>query len=168
MGDATDTCRARVTRRDAVVQRLIEGLAASDAIEGAYLGGSLASGRADALSDIDIGLAAACGRSDEAWTVAQGLALEPGPPRRAIEGAWPGTRLLACLYSADNYPPIGLELDIAVSSLRDVDSQTLFAPQRVVCDRHGRLRAELASIPPAPTAVDTAVTVPPLPWWPAG
>jgi hypothetical protein len=120
--------------------------------EGAFLGGSLASGRADEYSDVDLAVVAAPGREDEAWELRADVAAVPGRPLRVLERSWPGARMVACLYSAEEFPPLGLEVDVAFVALDDVGAAMPYAPARVVADRSGRVAEALASVPDAPTA----------------
>jgi hypothetical protein len=115
------------------------------------VGGSLAAGRADDFSDVDLAVVAAEGREEEAWALRGDLAAVPGPPLRTLERSWPGARMVACLYGPQAYPPLGLEVDIAFCALAEVDAPMPYAPSRVVFDRSGRLAGALAGVPSAPT-----------------
>ncbi len=119
--------------------------------EGAFLGGSLASGRADEYSDVDLAAVAAPGREDEAWELRSEVAAVAGLPLRVLERSWPGARMVACLYSAEEFPPVGLEVDVAFVALADVGAAMPYAPARVVADRSGRVAEALASVPVTPT-----------------
>jgi predicted nucleotidyltransferase len=144
---------------EAVVERLVERLRGEPAVEGAFLGGSLAAGRADDLSDVDLAVVAAEGREEEAWGLRGKLAGVPGPPLRTLERSWPGARMIACLYGPEAYPPLGLEVDIAFATLAEVAAPMPYAPARVVLDRTGRVAEALEAVPAAPTAAFLASEV---------
>jgi hypothetical protein len=140
-----------MSRLETVVQGLVARLRSEPSVEGAFLGGSLAAGRADDLSDVDLAVVATEGGEDEAWGLRADLAAVPGPPLRTLERSWPGARLLACLYGPQAYPPLGLEVDLAFCALAEVDAPMPYAPSRIVLDRSGRLARALAGVPAAPT-----------------
>jgi hypothetical protein len=140
-----------MSRLETVVEGLVERLQGEPSVAGAFLGGSLAAGRADDLSDVDLAVVAVEGREEEAWGLRGDLAAIPGPPLWTLERAWPGARMVACLYSPQTYPPLGLEVDIAFCALAEVDAPMPYAPTRIVLDRSGRLARALAAVPTAPT-----------------
>ena len=143
--------RDGMSKLETVVQGLVERLQRERSVEGAFLGGSLAAGRADDFSDVDLAVVAAEGGEEEAWGLRGDLAAIPGPPLRTLERAWPGARMVACLYGPQAYPPLGLQVDIAFCALAQVDAPMPYAPSRVVFDRSGRLARALAGVPAAPT-----------------
>jgi hypothetical protein len=144
---------------ETVVQALVERLQREPAVEGAFLGGSLAAGRDDEFSDVDLAVVAAEGREEEAWALRDALVSVPGPPLRTLERSWPGARLVACLYGPEAYPPLGLEVDLAFSALAEVGAPMPYAPARVLLDRSGRVTRALESVPAAPTEVFLAQEV---------
>ena len=140
-----------MSKLETVVRGLVGRLRDERSIEGAFLGGSLAAGRADDFSDVDLAVVAAEGHEEEAWELRADLTLVPGPPLRTLERAWPGARMVACIYGSQAYPPLGLEVDIAFCALAEVDAPMPYAPSQVVLDRSGRLARALAGVPSAPT-----------------
>ena len=148
-----DPAEDSAARLDSLVDLLAGSIADRPFLEGVFVGGSLAAARADAFSDIDLGLVAPDERNERAlWRAVVTLAAVPGVPQRTLERAWPGVRMLACLYSAADHPPLGLEVDLLVSTLANVGAQMPDGPSRVVFDRSGRLAAALAAVPAAPPA----------------
>jgi predicted nucleotidyltransferase len=74
---------------ETVVEGLVEGLQGERSVEGAFLGGSVAAGRADDLPDVDLAVVAAEGHEEEAWGLRADLAAITGPPLRTLERSWP-------------------------------------------------------------------------------
>jgi predicted nucleotidyltransferase len=146
-----ESVRDGMNRLETVVEALVERLQAEPSVAGAFLGGSLAAGRADDFSDVDLAVVAAEGREEEAWGLRGDLAAIPGLPRRTLERSWPGARMVACLYGPQAYPPLGLEVDIAFCALAEVDAPMPYAPSRIVLDRSGGLARALAGVASAPT-----------------
>jgi predicted nucleotidyltransferase len=143
-----ENVRDGMNRLETVVEGLVERLQAEPSVAGAFLGGSLAAGRADDFSDVDLAVVAAAGREEEAWGLRGDLAAIPGLPLRTLERSWPGARMVACLYGPQAYPPLGLEVDLAFCALAEVDAPMPYAPSRIVLDRSGGLARAVAAAAP--------------------
>ena len=83
-------------------------------MEGVFLGGSLATARADECSDVDLGVVAGnteeeCRNVYDLWpSLAQAL----GEPLVCLERSWENCRMVALLYGRADCPPRGLEVDV--------------------------------------------------------
>ena len=115
-------------------------------MEGVFLGGSLATARADECSDVDLGVVAGnteeeCRNVYDLWpSLAQAL----GEPLVCLERSWENCRMVALLYGRADCPPRGLEVDVIFSRLEHVAEQMPHSPYRVLFDRTGRLADTLA------------------------
>lgn len=132
-------------RVDELVAMIAEMLAEEDSVEGVFLSGSLVTRDRDRWSDIDLGIASGNTKRDDDRTYAlRGQLLgAAGRPVHTLERGWGHCRMIAALYGRDEFPPIGLEIDLIFSRLAHVSEQMPFAPYRVLFDRTGRLRRAL-------------------------
>jgi predicted nucleotidyltransferase len=130
------------------VDAVVAVLSRERAVEGIYLSGSLVR-MPDWFADVDLGVATkdSAAAFRQVWGLRERLAQVIGPPVRMLERGWAHTRMVALLYGKAQFPPIGLEVDLAVSQLRHVGEQMPHARYKIVLDRTGRLRRALARTP---------------------
>ncbi len=132
--------------------RILKCIEDEPALEGAFLGGSLATREWDELSDIDLGIAArnTLEDLDRAFALRNRIAEAVGHPVHRLEKQWDHSRMLALLYGRSEYPPIGLELDLFFSQAKDVCELMPGASFGILFDHRGVLKEELDRL--APTA----------------
>jgi hypothetical protein len=119
--------------------RALPTLRADRRLEGVAGAGSFATGRMDAHSDLDLVIVPVLDEADDVLRAGPELARRLGPMLASFPGDHIGElQLLICLYG----PPI-LHVDLKFLSTDDLVHRT--DDLRVVWDRHGRVRAALAS-----------------------
>lgn len=130
------------------VERIVRRLEVEPGIEGAFLGGSLVTGREDEFSDIDLGVVTGNRPEDlqQAFSLRQGLAAVIGEPELHLERRWEHSLMIALLYGPGRFPPIGFELDLFFGQLQHLSELMPGARFRVVFDRAGRLRPALEAL----------------------
>jgi predicted nucleotidyltransferase len=142
--DRDNTMSMESLREDAL-HKIVMMLRSQPAVEGAFLGGSLANEDKDEYADIDLGIAA--GNSDDAmnaaWALRDRIIRLVGAPAHVAERSWDHCRMTAVLYSRTQFAPIGLELDLIVSRLEHVGEQMPYSEYQIIFDRAGQLNAAL-------------------------
>lgn len=133
------------TLREDALHKIVMMLRSEPAIEGAFLGGSLANEDKDEYADIDLGIVSGNDdvSLDAAWALRDRIIKLAGVPAHAAERSWDHCRMTAVLYPKTQFAPIGLELDLIVSQLQHVGEQMPFSEYQIIYDRAGRLNAAL-------------------------
>lgn len=130
------------------VERIVELLRGEPAVEGAFLGGSLASKNWDKLSDIDIAIVTVDDPEelDQVYAMRCQIASTVGRPVHSLERQWGHCRMIALLFGRSQYPPLGLEIDIFFSQLSHISELMPGATFSMVFDRNGRLAPQLGKL----------------------
>ena len=131
--------------REEALHMIVMMLRNEPAVEGAFLGGSLANEDKDEYADIDLGIAA--GGSDDAlnaaWALRDRIVRLVGAPAHLAERSWDHCRMVAVLYPKTQFALIGLELDLIFSQVQHVGEQMPFSEYQIIFDRGGQLNAAL-------------------------
>ena len=98
-------------------------------VQGVYLSGSLAGAQRDVFSDIDLGIASR--NSPDDFQAGLRAALDDHylywTAAPLIERGWEHCQMVAALYGKSQFPPVGLEVDMAFSELQHVGEQMPYA-----------------------------------------
>lgn len=120
-------------------------------VEGVFLAGSLVNEYQDDFSDIDLGIATknSAKAFDGTFALRYELITSVGQPNHYLERGWGNCKMIAALFGKSQFQPIGLEIDIIFSQLKHVSEQMPHSKNRVLLDRNGLLKSELARISPS-------------------
>jgi hypothetical protein len=131
--------------REDALHRIVMMLRGEPAIEGAFLGGSLANEDKDEWSDINLGIASAEGvvALDAAWGLRERIIRLVGAPAHIAERNWDHCRKAAVLYPRTQFAPVGLALNVIFSELQHAGEQMPYSEYQIIFDRAGRLHAAL-------------------------
>ena len=132
----------------ATIDRIVAHFQDHTSVEGVYLSGSLAGAQRDAFSDIDLGIASRNSPDDfkQVYALHPMIITSIGPPLHFIERGWEHCQMVAALYGKSQFPPVGLEVDLAFSELQHVGEQMPYANYVILFDRDGRLAQALAAV----------------------
>jgi hypothetical protein len=132
----------------AVVNLIMPYFEREPAVEGVYLAGSLINQHRDVFSDVDLGIATQDGQASlaQVYALYRPVMDAIGPVVHFIERGWDHCKLVAILYGKSQFPPVGLEVDLAFSQMQHVTEQMPYTHYEILLDRTGRLRAALDPI----------------------
>lgn len=133
------------SQREDALHAIVMMLRGEPAVEGAFLGGSLANEDKDEFSDIDLGVVSCCEEAalDAAWVLREQIIKLIGAPAHIAERTWDHCRMAAVLYPKTQFAPIGLELDLIFSDVQHVGEQMPYNEYQIIYDRAGELNAAL-------------------------
>jgi predicted nucleotidyltransferase len=131
--------------REDALHKIVMMLRGEPAVEGAFLGGSLANEDKDEWSDIDLGIVSSdsAHAMQAAWALRERIIRLVGTPAHTAERAWDHCQMIAVLFPKTQFVPIGLELDLIFSEVQHVGEQMPYSEYQIIFDRAGHLNAAL-------------------------
>lgn len=127
------------------VERIVGRVRREPFIEGAFLGGSLVTGKWDEFSDVDLGIVTANNTNalQQAFALRDEIASLVGEPAHRLERRWEHSVMIALVYGRTQFPPIGFELDVFFGQLQYVAELMPGRHFTTLFDRTGELARAL-------------------------